>query len=150
MNEYELLRVVDFLERTRRPFHQHVGAAEPDATWNILVMLIRRSISGQLVTLTSLANGAEVPYATALRRVHRLIEEGWIVQTPRSSSGKTTALAPSARLLEQFEAHARDVKALLAHTFGWRASNESEENYYFGGTVSLEPMLPPRHLLEKR
>ena len=150
MNEYELLRVIDFLERTRRPYQQHVGASEPDATWNIIVMLIRRSISGQLVTLTSLAKAADVPYATALRRVHKLIEEGWIVQVPRSSSGKASALEPSSRLLEQFEAHARDVKALLAHTFGWRASGESEEDYFFGGMLSLQPLLPPRQLLEKR
>jgi len=150
MNEYELLRVIDFLERTRRPYLQHVTSAEPDATWNILVMLIRRSISGQLVTLSSLAKGADVPHATAMRRIHKLIEKGWITLTPRTASGKTSALLPSERLLEQFQEHARDVKALLAHTFGWRAAGESEDDYFFGGTLALEPMLPPPNLLEKR
>ncbi|MFB9268533.1 extracellular solute-binding protein [Bradyrhizobium erythrophlei] len=142
MNEYELLRVIDFLERTRRPYLQHVGPAETDPTWNILVMLIRRTVSGQLVTISSLANSAGVPYATALRRVHKLIAEGWIIKVPRTTSGKASALKPSDRLLQQFEAHARDVKVLLAHTFGWRSSDETDEDFYFGGGAAATPELP--------
>jgi len=150
MNDYELLRVIDFLERTRRPYLQHVGPAEPDPTWNILVTLIRRSVNGQLVTISSLVNSAGVPYATALRRVHKLIDEEWIVKVPRTPSGKACALIPSTRMLQQFEAHAREVKVLLAHTFGWRPSGESDEDFYFGSTATAAPLLPPRSLLEAR
>jgi len=103
VNEYELLRVIDFIERTRRLYLQHVEAAESDPTWNILLILIlvRRTVSDQLVTISSLVRGAGVPYATALRRVHKLIDDGWIVKVSRTASGKTSALLPSDRLMQQ-------------------------------------------------
>src|SRR5258706_9943760 len=122
MKEYELLRVIDFIEMTRRLYLQHVEAAESDPTWNILLMLVRRTASDQLVTISSLVRGAGIPYATALRRVHKLIDDGWIVKVSRTASGKTSALLPSDRLMQQFEAHAREVKVLLAHTVGWSPS----------------------------
>ena len=42
------------------------------------------------------------PYATALRRVHKLIDEGWIERRPRTKSGKTFTLYPSEKLLAGF------------------------------------------------
>ena len=36
MTEYELLRIITFLERMRKPYDKLLKAAEPDPNWNII------------------------------------------------------------------------------------------------------------------
>ena len=40
MTEYELLRIISFLERVRTPYLELIPIAEEDASWNILLFLI--------------------------------------------------------------------------------------------------------------
>lgn len=133
MNEYELQRVIRFLRRTRQPYVSLVPSAEPDASWNIVTHLIESEIAGQPVTLSSLVDVAELPYATALRRVHRMIDEGAILKRSRTATGKSFTLHPSPELRARFETYARQMKCLLAETFGRSMAIEDESDFYFGG-----------------
>ena len=135
MNEYELQRVIRFVRRTRDPYLSFVPSAEPDATWNIVAHLIERELAGQPVTLSALVDVAGLPYATALRRVHRMIDEGHIAKEAKGC-GKRFTLRPSRALMEGFETYARHMKCLIAETFGRAASVEDESDFYFGGTVT--------------
>lgn len=150
MTENELLRVIEFLERTRRPLHERLPIAEPDPIWNLVVHLVRSQLTGQIVTISTLTNVAGVPYATALRRVHKLIDEGWIECRPRTKSGKTFSLHPSADLYARFLDYAREVKGVLAQTFGRDNKGEAEEEYYFGGAHPNAGMAPPMELVSRR
>ncbi|MCB6488097.1 hypothetical protein LI162_15385, partial [Mediterraneibacter sp. 210702-DFI.3.120] len=85
--EYELQRVIRFLKGTRQPFVSLVASPEPDAAWNIVTHLIECEIGGQPVTVSTLVDVSELPYATALRRVHRMIDEGLILKRSRSATG---------------------------------------------------------------
>src|ERR1700688_4940067 len=78
MTEYELLRIIAFLERVRQPFQDLIPIADEDATWNMLLFLIKSHLTGTPVTLSALASVANVPHATAMRRIHALIESGHI------------------------------------------------------------------------
>lgn len=149
MNEYELQRVITFLEKTRAPYLDLVPAAEPDPAWNIITHLMKERIAGRVVTMSSLIDVAGVPYSTALRRIHRMIDEGLIQKVARSTSGKSFALVAGPRLVAGYEAHARRVKAVLARTYGHRATgDDADDDYYFGGALPRED--PPAAIIEQR
>ena len=133
MNEYEMQRVIRFLKRTRQPYLALVASAEPDATWSIVTHLVESEITGTPVTLSTLVSVSEVPYATGLRRIHRMIDDGLILKRCRTRTGKSFTLHPSPALTAQFEEYARQMKSLLAETFGRVAASEDEDDYYFGG-----------------
>jgi hypothetical protein len=76
MTEYELLRIITFLERMRSPYDNLLTMAEPDANWNIALYLIKHHLRGERVTKSSLALAANVPFASAMRRIHKLIKDG--------------------------------------------------------------------------
>ena len=44
MTEHELLRIIAFLERVRLPFQELIPIAEEDATWNMLLYLIKNHL----------------------------------------------------------------------------------------------------------
>lgn len=143
MNEYELQRVIRFLKRTRQPYLTLIPSAEPDASWNIVTHLIESEITGTPVTLSTLVSVSQMPYATGLRRIHRMIDEGVILKRCRTRTGKSFTLHPSPAMTAQFEEYARQMKSLLAETFGRVAASEDENDYYFGGTAERSPIAPP-------
>lgn len=130
------------------PYQELVPIAEEDPSWNILLYLIKQNLSGATVTISTLASAASIPYATAMRRIHELIGEGFIVKKPASDTGKSFTLAPSPELIKSFEQYARRIKSLLAETFGLRSKPEDEEDFYFGGSYFAAQIIPPPHLIE--
>ena len=121
MTEHELLRIIAFLERVRQPFQDLIPIADEDATWNMLLFLIKSHLTGTPVTLSALASVANVPHATAMRRIHALIESGHIETETFSDAGKRFKLLPSDALTNSFVQYARRIKFLLAETFGLRS-----------------------------
>src|SRR4051794_19922279 len=148
MTEHELLRIIAFLDRVRMPFQELVPVAEEDATWNMLLFLVRNHITGNAVAISTLASVAKVPHATAMRRIHALIEIGHIVAKAVSETGKRFRLAPSDELMDSFTQYARKIKFLLAETFGLRSKTESDEDFYFGGSYFAAQIIPPPRLIE--
>jgi multiple sugar transport system substrate-binding protein len=148
MTEYELLRIITFLEKTRSPYQDLIPIAEEDPTWNILLYLMRHNLTGSIVTISALASAANVPYATAMRKIHVLIDKGYIVKKQTSETGKSFALSPSPALTEAFVLYAKRIKSLLAETFGLRSRLEDEEQFYFGGSYFAAQIIPPPRLIE--
>lgn len=66
-----------------------------------------------MVTITSLAESADVPYATAIRRVRELADMGYIDWEPRTGTGKTFALHPSKELLRKFDRYVNRMESLV-------------------------------------
>ncbi|MGO7017047.1 extracellular solute-binding protein [Rhizobium leguminosarum] len=149
MNEYEMLRVIDFLEKTRRPFREVVEISDDDAVWRIVTYLIKSHILSQPVSISTLGQESGLPYATSMRLINRLIEAGYIQRIAKGSTGKSFALQPSERLLRSFQTYARKTKSLLAQTLGLRVGEEEDE-YYFGGTPLGSQIIPPMRLVQKR
>ena len=148
MTEHELLRIIAFLERVRQPFQELVPIAEEDATWNLLLFLVKNHLTGTPVAISTLASVAKAPHATAMRRIHALIERGDILQEPLGEGSKRFKLRPSEALLESFIQYARKIKFLLAETFGLRSKVDSDEDFYFGGSYFAAQIIPPPRLIE--
>ena len=150
MTEYELLRIITFLERMRAPYDRLLKAAEPDPNWNIILYLMKSHLRGENVTMSSLASAAEVPFASAMRRIHKLIENGDIQLRQRGTTGKSHYLEPSRKLAIGFTEYASKVKALLADTFGLKTGSADSEDYYFGGSYLAGQIIPPLEIMEKK
>lgn len=150
MTEYELLRIITFLERMRQPYDKLLNAAEPDPNWNIILYLMKSHLRGENVTMSSLASAADVPFASAMRRIHRLVDSGDIQLRQRGTSGKSFYLEPSRKLAIGFTSYASKVKGLLADTFGLRSGSNDSEDYYFGGSYFAGQIIPPLEIMEKR
>lgn len=150
MNDYELLRVIEFMEKVRTPFLRRIPGASDDPYWNIVVALVRSHITGQMVTVSSLAQISGAPYATAVRKIKAMIKDGLITRKPKSAQAKTFSLHPSTELLAAFIEQATDVKILVAQTIGLRPGAESESEYYFGGSAISMQVIPPLKLVENR
>jgi multiple sugar transport system substrate-binding protein len=149
VNEYEMLRVIDFLEKTRRPFREVLEPAEDDAVWRIVTFLIKSHIQSQPVSISTLGQESGLPYGTSMRLINRLVDCGYIQKIAKGTTGKSFLLQPSETLLQSFQSYARKTKSLLAQTLGLR-SGEEENEYYFGGTPLGSQIIPPMRLVQKR
>lgn len=150
MTEYELLRIITFLERMRTPYDKLLKAAEPDPNWNIILYLMKCHLRGENVTMSSLASAADVPFASAMRRIHKLIENGDIQLRTRGTTGKSHYLEPSRKLAMGFTDYASKVKGLLADTFGLKSGSSNSEDYYFGGSYFAGQIIPPLEIMERK
>jgi multiple sugar transport system substrate-binding protein len=150
MTEYEMLRIITFLERMRAPYHKLLKAAEPDPNWNIILYLMKHHLRGENVTMSSLASAADVPFASAMRRIHKLIDGGDIQLRKRGTTGKSHYLEPSRKLVISFTDYAAKVKELLGDTFGLRSGSEDTDDYYFGGSYLAGQIIPPLEIMEKK
>lgn len=150
MTEYELLRIITFLERMRTPYDKLLKAAEPDPNWNIILYLMKCHLRGENVTMSSLASAAEVPFASAMRRVHKLVQNGDIQLRTRGTTGKSHYLEPSRKLAMGFTDYASKMKGLLADTFGLKSGSGNSEDYYFGGSYLAGQIIPPLEIMERK
>ena len=147
MTELEQLRIISFLERVRSPFLELVPIAEEDASWNLLLFLIKQNLTGSPVTISALASVSRIPYTTAMRRIHELIEKGYIEKQVATETGKSFTLVPSEQLKDAFVAFAGRIKSLLAQTFGLREKLDDEDDFYFGGSYFAAQIIPPPQLI---
>jgi multiple sugar transport system substrate-binding protein len=150
MTDYELLRIIHFLERIRAPYDEKLPGADPDPVWNIVLYLVKSNLRGDPVTISSLASVANIPFATAVRRIHKLIEADLIKQHERKIGGRTFNLVASPSLKSSFVAYAMRVKVLLAETFGLGRGKANEDDYYFGGAYMADQIIPPLKIIENR
>ena len=145
----ELVRILEFVDKTRKLTEQGACLSAADPRWNLVCYAVRRHCEGKLITSTGLAAAAEVPYGTAMRRIHDLIDEGLLLKRVRSKTGKSFSLHPTRRLIEAFESFALQLKAHVGRTFGFSADDQTAEDYYFGGAYVRARLLSFPSVLEE-
>lgn len=66
------------------------GIVEPDATWSMLTELLRARLARRRLSVTSLCLASKSPVTTALRRIERLLEAGFVscTQDPKDRRRK--------------------------------------------------------------
>ena len=150
MTEYELLRIIDFLERLRLPFDDGVPGARPDGSFNMIFYLMRCHLKGQRVIKSSLASASGLPYVTAMRHINQLIDDGTFEVESRTETGRSFYVVPSPGLIDAFVEYARRAKATIGQTLGSIESGSEADDYYFGGSNFSGSVIPPLSLLERK
>jgi len=141
MTREELLRILDFVDTTRGLTEKRVNFAMVDPRWNLISFAVRRHYESKLITTTSMALAADVPYGTALRRMNELIEEGLLLKRERSKTGKSFSIHPSKKLIHDFESFALQLKSHVGNTFGFSSEESGIGDFYFGGSYMTSRIL---------
>lgn len=139
MTKEEVLNFIDLLEQMRGPAERRFNLISPDPIWNMTVYLMKRHLTGLLVTPTSLARAADVPYTTAVRRVEQMRADGLLVFRPRTRSGRSFSVHPSQSLIESTFAYAEAVKMTIAKVLGQRPDSGS---FYLGASYLSARIIP--------
>ncbi len=142
MTREEMLRILSFMDETRTISEKRTALASVDARWNIIAYAMRRHLEGKLLTITSAAMAADVPYGTAMRRISELLENGFLLKRPRSKTGKSFSLHPTRKLIEEFESFATQLKSMVGGTFGFDTGDSVIDDFYFGGYYMAPRILP--------
>lgn len=142
MTREELLRILTFVEANRDISEKRTSLARVDPRWNIVAYAMRRHLEGKLLTITSAAMAADVPYGTAMRRITELIDEGLLHKRIKSRSGKSFSLHPTRKLILEFESFAMQLKAMVGNTFGFDTGDGEIGDFYFGGYYMASRTLP--------
>lgn len=141
MTREELIRILDFAERMHVIGVEKTELTLNDARWNILSYAMRRHLEGKLLTVTSAAAAANVPYGTSMRRITELMDEGYLLKRVRSKSGRSFSLHPTKRLIKEFEAYALLLKAHVGKTFGFTEGEGKMGDFYFGASYMAARIL---------
>ena len=142
-----LLDLTEYLDQLRLEIDSAFDLSVANPYLNMANHLVKHHIQGRLVTGSSLVAASGVPYATGMRKLRDMLDAGLIEQRPRTRSGKTFSLHPSAEMLDQFDRLADRVRRLSLERFGAGAENQAE--YYFGGSyMQAQAIQPPQVLPE--
>jgi hypothetical protein len=94
--ELELERVVGFLGDVCVEIDTSIDPTTRNPHLNMLLHLLKGHLEGRLVSASSMAAASGVPYATAMRKLGELQTPDFIEQRPRTKSGRSFSLHPSA------------------------------------------------------
>ncbi|MCF3933900.1 extracellular solute-binding protein [Acuticoccus sp. M5D2P5] len=141
LTRHEMLRFLGFIEEMQSEGAHVLPLSTPDSYLHITIHLMRNHIEGKLTTISTLAMAARVPYATAVRRIREMQDEGLIHQRPRTKSGKSFSLHPSPGLIDAWHSYAHRIKLVVGRTIGLSEQGEGAD-YYFGGSYLKARIIP--------
>ncbi|WP_370319007.1 extracellular solute-binding protein [Oricola sp.] len=143
----EILEILTFLEDFNLEIETALDLSTPDPYYKMATHLIRNHLEAKPVTPSSLTAEAGVPYATAVRRLQEMQQAGMIEQRPRTRTGKSYTLHPSADLVEQWIQMCGRLKRLTAKSFGGDSREPGMQDYYFGGSYIYGQSIQPPQVL---
>jgi multiple sugar transport system substrate-binding protein len=113
----------------------------------MMLHLLKGHLEGRRVSSSSMAAASGVPYATAMRKLADLQKAGLVEQRPRTKSGRSFSLHPSAALLERFGQLSSRISRIAREIFG--EAEADVDDYFYGGSyvTGQAAIAPPTALL---
>ena len=144
----DIPRVVDFLLELTAEIDSTIEPAAPNPYLNMLLHLMNSHFAGRVVSPSGMVAASGVPYATGTRRLSEIMESGLVEQRPRTKSGKSFSLHPSAELFKIFDQFADRVDRIARTHFDHTGMPPHSDDYYFGGSYQAgQAMIPPPAVL---
>lgn len=128
----EMLRFLDFVDEVETEADHVLPCRAVDPFYRMTIFLMRQHLEAKMVTITSLAAASAVPYATAMRRIEQMVEQGLILRRVRTRTGRTFSLHPSPRLTDAWYDYARRVRRVVVKAVGGGNKRALLHDYYFG------------------
>ena len=125
-NSVEMLEVTGFLEAFTSEVDAALELSTPNPYLNMATHLIRNHLEGKTVTASALVAASGVPYATGTRKLSDMVNSGLVEQRPRTKTGKSFSLHPSAALLHSWGQVADRIKRLAKVSFRDDAPSRAE------------------------
>ncbi|MFN3722575.1 MAG: ABC transporter substrate-binding protein [Paracoccaceae bacterium] len=143
----ETLEMLSFLDDFSDELEDALGIVAPNAYLRMVLHLLHGNFEAKIVTPSSLISASRVPYGTANRRMKEMIDEGLIEMRPRTRTGKTFSMHPSAKLLAQWMQLSSRLRRLALTRIGGQSGTKSTDDYYFGGSYAAAQSIPPLRVL---
>ncbi len=140
MTKDELIDLIELMERIQRIADGWLDEPSSRPIMNMVIYLMKCHLGGKLVTPTSLARSAHVPYTTATRRVNEMRNRGLLIFRPRTRSGRSFSVHPSPMLIEQVLAFAVKMRTAVLGTGQSSAGIEKTD---------APPVIPPPAIATK-
>jgi len=143
----EMLQAIDLIEDFASEIESTLDVASPNPHLNMALHLVKNHLEGRISTASSVIAASAVPYATARRKLAELQEAGLIETRPRTKSGKSFSLHPSALLLGNWGQLSDRLLRMANKHVGDARQDRAEVEYYFGGTYQVGRSIQPPKVL---
>ncbi|MEQ6916465.1 ABC transporter substrate-binding protein [Halomonas aquatica] len=150
LSSSDLARFIDFIEQLEDETEQALSMSLGYREMRMMIHIMRNHLAGRLTTPTSLADASGLSYGTAKRGIESMLKRGLVLSRPRTKSGKTVSLHPSASLIDEWEAYAIRIKSLLGGTFGVGARSGLDSRICLGKVDETSAVIPPPAVFSQR
>ena len=138
----KLLKLIDLIDKTFLLFKKKFKDSNFEADWKIFSYVIRNHSNNKTTSITSIINYSNLPHATGIRRINKLIKNKKLYKKSKSKSGKSFSIHPSSKLILDFELFLNDL---------YKSNNfDSEVNKNYSETMPLVNSIASRYVLYPR
>tara|TARA_B100000902_G_scaffold357671_1_gene372311 strand:+ start:232 stop:669 length:438 start_codon:yes stop_codon:yes gene_type:complete len=138
----KLLKLIDLIDKTFLLFKKKFKDSNFEADWKIFSYVIRNHSNNKTTSITSIINYSNLPHATGIRRINKLIKNKKLYKKSKSKSGKSFSIHPSSKLILDFELFLNDLH---------KSNNfDSEVNKNYSETMPLVNSIASRYVLYPR
>ena len=142
VNNKKLLKLIDHIDNTFLLYKKKFKDSSFETDWKIFSYVIKNHSNNKITSITSIINYSNLPHATGLRRINKLIKNKKLYKKSKSKSGKSFSIHPSSKLIQDFELFLNDLYQSINY------DDEVKKNYT--ETMPLVNSITSRYVLYPR
>ena len=109
VNNKKLLNLIDHIDNTFLLYKKKFKDSSFETDWKIFSYVIKNHSNNKITSITSIINYSNLPHATGIRRINKLIKNKKLYKKSKSKSGKSFSIHPSSKLIQDFELFLNDL-----------------------------------------
>ena len=142
INDKELISLIDHIDNTFLLYKKKFKDSNFETDWKIFSYVIKNHSNNKITSITSIINYSNLPHATGIRRINKLIKNKKLYKKSKSKSGKSFSIHPSSKLIQDFELFLNDLYQSINY------DDEVKKNYT--ETMPLVNSITSRYVLYPR
>ena len=105
----KLISLIDHIDNTFLLYKKKFKDSSFETDWKIFSYVIKNHSNNKTTSITSIINYSNLPHATGIRRINKLIKNKKLYKKSKSKSGKSFSIHPSSKLIQDFELFLNDL-----------------------------------------
>ena len=138
----KLISLIDHIDNTFLLYKKKFKDSSFETDWKIFSYVIKNHSNNKITSITSIINYSNLPHATGIRRINKLIKNKKLYKKSKSKSGKSFSIHPSSKLIQDFELFLNDLYQSI------NFDDEVKKNYT--ETMPLVNSITSRYVLYPR
>ena len=138
----KLLNLIDHIDNTFLLYKKKFKESSFETDWKIFSYVIKNHLNNKITSITSIINYSNLPHATGIRRINKLIKNKKLYKKSKTKSGKSFSIHPSSKLIQDFELFLHDLYQSI------NFDDEVKKNYT--ETMPLVNSITSRYVLYPR
>ena len=138
----KLISLIDHIDNTFLLYKKKFKDSSFETDWKIFSYVIKNHTNNKITSITSIINYSNLPHATGIRRINKLIKNKKLYKKSKSKSGKSFSIHPSSKLIQDFELFLNDLYQSI------NFDDEVKKNYT--ETMPLVNSITSRYVLYPR